>query len=202
MTSEGTPKLDDTSPAAERPQGAVARSIDQASNVLVTAALAASGLCVVVIIILGAWDTLGRLMSRPLMGAVEMTESLLATTIFLALPFAQRHGQHVVVDIIIQSFSKRWRLIAYFFALVLTCCAFILLAMQSYDGAVHSWRVGEVSAGYVPVPIWLAKLFATVGLVIAVLETIRQIIWTLLWPSQALTHKSATSAEGASLEQE
>lgn len=159
--------------------------------------MAGASLCVAAIIIVGTADTAGRLFNRPVLGAVEITEALLAAVIFLALPYAQRHGGHVVVDIVIQSFSERWRKVLHFFALVLTLAAFVLLAKQGYEGAAHAWRVGEVSAGYLPVPVWLSKLMAAVGLFIAVIETARQIVWALLWPDLMLTGRTATSAESA-----
>ncbi|PVE24883.1 hypothetical protein DC522_08140 [Microvirga sp. KLBC 81] len=189
-------------PAASRPQG-LAAVIDHVSGGLCFIAMVIASICVALIIIIGTVDTFGRaVMNSPLMGAVELTESLLATTIFLALPHAQRHAQHVVVDIIVHSFSTRWQLIAFFFALVLTFLSFLLLAIEAVDGAHSAWLASEVSAGYVPVPIWLAKLLSAAGLIIAVLETARQIVWTILWPKDALSHRGAASAEAVHLEQD
>jgi TRAP-type mannitol/chloroaromatic compound transport system permease small subunit len=162
-----------------------------------------ASICVAFIIIIGTADTVGRaLMNSPVMGAVELTESLLATTIFLALPYAQRHAQHVVVDIVVQSFPIRLQYMAFIFALVLTLLSFLLLAVEAVDGAHAAWLATEVSAGYVPVPIWLARLLSAAGLIIASLETARQIVWTILWPNDALSHRGATSAEAVHLEQD
>ena len=200
MTSSILGKGGDGSfPAALKPQG-VAAAIDRATGILVAVAMVVASLCVVAIIAIGTFDTIGRTFNRPLLGAVEMTESLLAVTIFLALPYAQRHYQHVVVDIAIQKLSNRWRLVVHFFALIFTLGAFCLLFMQSYQGAVHSWSVGEVSAGYVRVPVWLAKALSALGLAIAALETLRQIIWALLWPHLAFRARDSLRAEDASLE--
>jgi TRAP-type mannitol/chloroaromatic compound transport system permease small subunit len=180
----------------------VADAVNKATGALVIAAVAGAGLCIAAIIVVGTADTVGRLLNRPVMGAVEITEALLAAVIFLALPYAQRHNAHVVVDIVVQSFSNRWRKILYFFALVLTLAAFILLAKQSYEAAVQSWRVGEVSAGYLPIPVWLAKIMATTGLAIAVIETARQIIWAILWPDLMFATQTPASAEDVSMGQQ
>jgi TRAP-type transport system small permease protein len=189
-------------PAAPQPQG-LAAAIDRISGGLCFSAMVIASVCVAFIVIIGTVDTFGRaLMNSPVMGAVELTESLLATTIFLALPYAQRHAQHVVVDIVIQSFSTRWQLIAFFCALVFTFLSFLLLAVEAVDGAHAAWLASEVSAGYVPVPIWLAKLLSAAGLIIAVFETARQIVWTILWPKDALSHRGAASAEAVHLEQD
>jgi TRAP-type C4-dicarboxylate transport system permease small subunit len=167
--------------------------IEKGSAILVYAAMVVASICVVAIVALGTVDIVGRLAGRPLLGAVEMTELLLAATIFLALPYAQRHHQHVVVDIIVQRFSESWRNIVYLVALILMSCATCLLLAQSFQGTVHSWRVSEVSAGYIPVPIWLAKILATTGLAVAALEALRQIAWMLLWPQLALAERTAAA---------
>src|SRR5690606_43873 len=156
MPSRSKTPGDSLPPAVEGPRG-VARSLDAVLGFLVTTAMAGAGIAAVGIIAIGTADTLGRLIGKPVMGAVEMSEALLASVIFLALPYVQRKGGHVVVDIVIQSASPRLRKVSHFIALVLTLLAFVLLAKQSYDGAVHSWQVNEVSAGYLPVPVWLAK---------------------------------------------
>ncbi|GGE51387.1 hypothetical protein GCM10007276_30590 [Agaricicola taiwanensis] len=196
----GSEHPDTTLSAADRPQGFAAQ-IDRLSGHLCFAALVVASLCVAAIIVLGTWDTVGRaFFNAPFMGAVEMTESLLAAVIFLALPYAQRHGQHVVVDIIIQMFPTGLQLALYILALIATLAAFCLLGYQAIDGAIHAWNVGEVSAGYVPVPIWLAKILSAVGLVFAATETLRQIIFAFIWPKEALTHRGATSAEHVPVE--
>lgn len=189
-------------PAAEGPRG-LAAQIDQLSRVVCFLALVASSLAVAAIIIIGTVDTIGRaFFNSPMLGAVEMSESLLATVIFLAMPYAQRHGQNVVVDIIVQMFSIRAQVIVFFIALIATFLAFSLLAYQSIDGAQASIAVREVSAGYVPVPVWIAKILAAIGLILAALETLRQIVFTLFWPKEALAYRGASSTEAASLEHE
>jgi TRAP-type mannitol/chloroaromatic compound transport system permease small subunit len=189
-----------TTPAAEGPRG-LAAQIDHISRVLCFITLVIASLAVAAIIIIGTWDTVGRaLFNSPMMGGVEMSESLLATVIFMAMPYAQRHGQNVVVDIIVQMFSVRFQVIAYVIATIGTLFAFCLMAYQAIDGAHAAVEVMEVSAGYVPVPVWIAKVLAAVGLILAALETLRQLVFAFFWPTEALTHRGAASAEAVSLE--
>lgn len=189
-----------TPPAAEKPQG-LAAQIDHISRVMCFIALVISSLAVAAIVIIGTVDTVGRaFFNSPMLGAVEMSESLLATVIFLAMPYAQRHGQNVVVDIIVQMFSHRLQLAVYFVALIVTFLAFSLLAYQAIDGAQSAAAIHEVSAGYIPVPVWIAKVLAAGGLIFAAMETLRQIVFTLIWPDDALTHRGSSSAEAVSME--
>ncbi|WP_232830722.1 TRAP transporter small permease [Tropicimonas sp. IMCC34011] len=149
-------------------------------------ALALAAVSVAAIVVIGTWDTVGRILGHPLLGSVEMTESLLAATIFLALPFAQREYRHVVVDIVIQNLPKVTERPLNIIALVFTLGAFGLLFLQSYEGAHRAYAVGEVSSGSVRVPVWLAKIFASIGLLIATVETARQLVFTLFWPDLEL----------------
>jgi TRAP-type mannitol/chloroaromatic compound transport system permease small subunit len=191
---DASPHAGNNLPAAKT--RGLAEQIDLVSSALCFGAMLAASLAVAVIIMIGTVDTVGRaIWNSPMLGAVEMTESLLATVIFLAMPYAQRHSQHVVVDIIVQMFSERWQLIAYFVALVATFGSYGLLAYEAIDGAQQSVAALEVSAGYVPVPIWIAKIFAAIGLVVAAAETLRQVVFAFLWPQDALTHRGANSAE-------
>jgi len=54
---------------------------------------------------------------------------------------------------------------------------FAFLAWRSYDMAAHAWAVGETSAGYFRIPVWLSKATATFGFVMVTLETLRQVLW-------------------------
>lgn len=167
--------------AARGPLSNLAISLDWMIRAAVVAGLYGSALSISVIVILGTADTLGRaLLHRPLLGTVEVTEALLAAAIFLALAYAQQRAQHVSVDILSQTFRGSLKRIVNFVILVLTLVVFLLLAWRGFDLAQHSWNRSEISAGLVPVPIWASKIAAAVGLFIAVLETLRQIIWHLI----------------------
>lgn len=166
--------------AASLPRNKGLGVIDWGIGLLVRASLLLSGCAVVAIIAIGSVDTIGRAFwNYPLAGAVEMTEALLAASIFLALGYAQSLGEHISVDLFTQSFGPRMTRVAHYFALITTLAIFLFILWRTFDTAVYAWGVNEVSAGIVPVPIWLAKAFATVGLVVASLETMRQLVWLL-----------------------
>lgn len=152
--------------------------LDRSIGFLVRAAMVVSCLCVAVIIALGVADIVGRtLFNAPVMGTVEITEALLATTIFLALAYALEQQQHIVVDVVTQSLGRRMKLALHFLALLAMLAVVVLLAWQNILSADRAWQAKEVAAGYIPVPIWLAKLLAAAGLCITVLEALRQLAW-------------------------
>jgi len=182
--------------AAQGPQ-TVPLVIDRIVAVIVWGALIISASCIAAIIGIGSWDTAGRLLDRPLLGAVEMTESLLAAVIFLAMPYAQRQYKHVVVDILYQTFRGKVLWVARMVALCATLAMFLFLYQQAMSGALHAYGVGEVSSGVVRVPIWLAKILSALGLLVAAIETFRQIVFVLIWPDFEARRHVQTQAETA-----
>jgi TRAP-type C4-dicarboxylate transport system permease small subunit len=155
-------------------------AIDRAIGFLVFGAMLASCLCVAVIIVLGVADIVGgTVFKSPVMGTVEITETLLAMTIFLALGYALEQHQHIVVDILTASMPPPWKLALHAVALVSMLTVLLLLSWQSFLSAQRAVQAMEVAAGYLQVPIWLAKSLSAAGLWIATLEAIRQLAWLI-----------------------
>jgi TRAP-type C4-dicarboxylate transport system permease small subunit len=152
--------------------------VDRFIRLIAVIALAVSGVCVFVIVALGSADTAGRVFfNNPILGVVEMTETLLAMTIFLGLAYSQKRREHVSVDLLTSRLGPRSHRVATIASLLLTFGVFCFLAWRSSEMAVQAWKVKEVSAGYVRVPVYLAKVSATVGLSAAALECFRQLVW-------------------------
>ena len=158
-----------------------AQLLDRAVRGLVTLALIAAGLSIVGIVLIGIADTAGRaFFNAPFLGAVEITEALMASAIFLALASAQQRGEHVAVDLVAQHYGPQLKRIMHFVILIATFCVFAFLAWRSFEMAQHSWAIREVSPGYLPVPIYISKAAATFGLFVALAETLRELAWLVL----------------------
>ncbi|MGX0905304.1 TRAP-type C4-dicarboxylate transport system permease small subunit [Roseovarius sp. MBR-79] len=144
---------------------------------LVTGALIMSGLCILVILLIGVIDTAGRaFFNSPFVGAVEISEALLAVAIFSALAYLQRTGGHVVVDVFSSNYGPRLRKFATFVILTSMLAVLVFLLWRSGIGALNAYRHNDVSAGFLRVPIWLAKIVTTIGLGVAVTEAARQLV--------------------------
>lgn len=151
--------------------------LDWTIQMLVHISLLVSGICIVLILLIGAADTIGRAFwNEPVMGAVEISEALLAVTIFAALAYVQKQGGHVVVDIFSSNYGPRLARVATVLMLALTLAALIFLTWRTGITAEQGWRHNEVSAGFFPVPIWLAKIVAACCLVVACIECLRELI--------------------------
>ncbi|MEQ8901537.1 MAG: TRAP transporter small permease [Roseovarius sp.] len=136
-----------------------------------------SGICIFVILVIGVIDTAGRaFFNSPFIGAVEISEALLAVAIFSALAYLQRTGGHVVVDVFSNGYGPRLKKFATFVILTAMLAVLVFLLWRSGIGAMTAWRHNDVSAGFLRVPIWLAKLFTTIGLGVAVTEAARELV--------------------------
>lgn len=158
------------------------RMLDRVSATMVLLAMVVAGLSVATIIAVNSIDTLGRaFFSRPLTGAVEITELFLAMCIILAIPYAQRNLAHIEIDMIKQKCSPGLQKVFLFVAIVLTVLVFFMLTTQSYDSAKASVATFEFSAGYLSVPIWIGKVSVAIGFGIALFESITQLFALILF---------------------
>lgn len=152
-------------------------TLDRISSALVIGAMFIAGACVLGIVVVNTIDTVGRaFFNRPMHGAVEITEVLLAICIVLAIPYAQRFREHIEIDIFAKSFGPRLRRACSIGVLAITIGVFGMLVFQSYESALSSVSNFEASAGFVRVPVWIGKVAVTVGFSIALLEAIRQLL--------------------------
>lgn len=158
------------------------RVLDKVSATMVILAMVAAGVSVATIIAVNSIDTLGRaFFSKPLTGAVELTELFLAMCIILAIPYAQRNLAHIEIDMIKQKCNANWQKFFLFVAIVLSVLVYFMLTTQSYSSAKASVATFEFSAGYINVPIWIGRVSVTIGFGIALLESVKQLISLLLF---------------------
>ena len=155
--------------------------LDRVSATMVMLAMVVSGSSVAAIIAINSVDTLGHaLFSKPLTGAVELTELFLAMCIILAIPYGQRMLSHIEIDMFTQSCSVGWKKFFLLISIVLTVLVFFMLTIQSYESAKDSVATFEASAGFLRVPVWIGKISVAVGFGIALFEASVQLFaWFL-----------------------
>ncbi|GAA4344180.1 hypothetical protein GCM10023165_27150 [Variovorax defluvii] len=112
-------------------------------------------------------DVAGRnLFNKPLTGASELTEILLALVIFLMLPQVARRNEHIVIDLIDQICSDRVRKALDIFACVLAAIMFGLIAWQCWILANRAMGYGDSTAALqIPVGPILYGLSVMAGIV-------------------------------------
>lgn len=97
------------------------------------------------LMILTCVDVLGRyFFNRPVYGGLELTEILLAGTIFFALPIVSYRGDNVVVDLI-RLPSRRWRIIQHVLTNLIGAGVALGLSQQLWLRAGRFAKAGETT---------------------------------------------------------
>lgn len=122
-------------------------------------------------------DVSGRyLLNKPIMGAVEIEQIMLAYIAFFALSYALTKKTHVRMRLILNMFPQRVQWAAEVFAGLAGIFLFVLLIWGGVEQFWRSWVVREIMPAAIKLPYWLAKLSLPVG---AFLVTVQYIIYTL-----------------------
>ncbi len=141
--------------------------------------IAAAALFVVMVV--GAVDiVMGEVFGRYLPFKVDLSGMLLAVAIFLSWPLAQRHRDHIRVDLFLRHASPGMLLLSRGLGLACGLLVFGLIAHGAWHLAVDSVAIREASAATLGFPIYPAKVAAAVGASLTVLVIAHQIISALL----------------------
>lgn len=139
--------------------------------------LAALFLVAIALLILA--QIVGRWVGIIVPSTEDFSGYFLAAASFLALAHTLRAGGHIRVSLLLDRWPPATRraveLATLLFALALTLYAAwscILLVIESYE-------FGEVSSGYVPVPIWIPQTPMALGMAIFAVALLDELICTL-----------------------
>lgn len=91
-------------------------------------------------------DVVARyVINSPIRGAFELTEILLATLIFLALPLTTQAGEHIEVELIEGLKSKLLNSVAAVVSVLCTTGVFLVLAVELWQHAARLAERGQVT---------------------------------------------------------
>lgn len=124
-----------------------------------------SGACIVLITLLLLAQIIGRLLGYIVPSAQDFAGYALCASTFLGLAYTFREGGHIRVTLMIQRFSPLPRRIQEISVLSLSL---ILLGYFSYSCVsmvYESYAYGDVSYGYIPVPLWIPQLPLAIGMI-------------------------------------
>lgn len=108
----------------------------------------------------------GRLFGKQIPSSDDFAAWSMAASLFLALPYALRHGDHIRVTIVLQFVPKRlvrpYEIVATLIGIGLT----VWCAWHAVFFVYESYVYKEVAQGMVAVPLWIPQLAMPVGLVL------------------------------------
>lgn len=151
--------------------------LDRAIAALARVALSLSAVAVIALLLIGAVDRLStEFLLWPIPSAIEFQQAIEASMIFLALAGVQMFDSHIKIDILSETLGPKFKAFTQVFGLVVVAVFLGLVSAQSYLFASRSWNVGERSSGRIDFPLYYFKMLVFAGLLIALLETLRQLV--------------------------
>lgn len=140
------------------------------------AAAALAAICLGAIAVLILAQVAGRWFGVLVPSAEEFAGFLMAAATFLALAWTLRSGGHIRVTLLIRQLSPRAR---HAQEIVATAVLFGLAAWLTVSCTalvLESYAFGDVSGGYVPVPLWIPQLPMAMGLAILSLALLDELV--------------------------
>jgi TRAP-type C4-dicarboxylate transport system permease small subunit len=122
------------------------------------------GLLVLIIVLLIVIDVVGRfIFNTPLPGTIELSRVMLAWVLFGSLAYGLVQRSHVRMELFLNHYPSRFRLVANIFIDVLSICFFILIGYGGWLQFLESFKVRETMAAPIWIPFWAAKLALPIG---------------------------------------
>lgn len=175
--------------------------IDKALQALNGVALAVAGVGMFFIAFISTADVVFYLvLGRPFAGANESVEVALAVSVAMTLAYTQYRRQHIVVDVVVQYFSRVGKRISLVCELLVGLFCMGLIAWRAWVLAIESTQIREAASSLYSFPIYPWKIAFAIGLTLASLEFVRQLVWICcgVWQTEheaAVTHPEKISYE-------
>jgi TRAP-type transport system small permease protein len=121
-------------------------------------------------------DVVSRyIFNAPILGVFELTEYLVLILIFSFLGFTQAQKMHVAVDLLVDRFDKRPRVITDLINHTVCLVLMVLIAWKSMVNALDLMDVGEASPN-LAIPDYPFAFFLVLGCVVMCVEYVRDLI--------------------------
>jgi TRAP-type C4-dicarboxylate transport system permease small subunit len=129
------------------------------------------GLLILLIVLIIVTEASSRyLFNEPLPGPIEGSRVILAWILFLSLAYALVQGAHIQVQLFLDRYPPRIRLVAYTLIDIVSLCFFGLIMYSGWLQFWESFRASETMAAPIWIPFWLAKLAVPIGCLIFIAQ--------------------------------
>jgi len=90
-------------------------------------------------------DVLLRMMDSPLPGIFELNEASMGIAVFSAMSYTWIKGGHIRVELLVNRFSGRLKVLSNIFATLVGFLVFALIAWRTWIWAIYSMRMSETT---------------------------------------------------------
>jgi len=127
--------------------------------------------------LVGVADVVGtEFLGHPVLGTLEFTESTMVLIVFGALAYAQERRSHIRVELLYAHAGPRGKS---FMEAVTHIVAFIFFALVAWQGLGelrYSWEMKEATMGSVRFPLYPARFFLLLGVMLLLLRLVLDIV--------------------------
>lgn len=121
--------------------------------------------------LLGTADVIGtQFLGSPVPGALELTESTIVLVVFGGLAYAQVRRSHIRVELLYTHTGPRTQAFLDCFGHLMGLVFFGLLAWQSFNELLFSWRISEATFGIVRLPLWPTRAILLAGTILLLIQ--------------------------------
>jgi TRAP-type C4-dicarboxylate transport system permease small subunit len=172
-----------------------ARGFERAAGVVSRISLAiAGGACLATFALVCYAISMRYFFNRPQSWSDEAVGWLIVITVMLALPEAQRRGEHIGVDALTERLSerhKRW--LAAFGVVTVAICGWLLVS-EGIEMVQFTRMIGIVSNVLPEVDLWLIQAFVPLGGAILLLVAAAQLVCYVAGLEPSSTEKTKPDA--------
>ena len=158
-------------------------AINRVEGPLAKAGLAAACVSLTIMLVLEVANAIGRKLLKPVPVALESAESLMITTIFLAIAYVALNEEHTYVSLITRKMRPTNKRYIDAFGHLVGALVFLFLTMGAWQAGWIAMLQLEIRIGVIRFPIWIFRLFFAIGLS---LFTLQLIFNTIKFLDQAL----------------
>jgi len=146
-------------------------------DVAATAVLLVGGIGMLMSMFLGVADIVGtQVLSIPVPGPRELTESTMVLIVFGALTYAQIRRAHIRVELVYIRMGPRTQAAMDVFTDLCALIFFSLMMWQAWNEALYSMDIGEATVGLIRFPLWPARIVLVVGCGLLVVRLILDLL--------------------------
>lgn len=144
---------------------------------LALAVLLVGGIGMLISMFLGTADVVGtQVLSQPVPGAREITESTMVLIVFGALTYGQIRRSHIRVELLYTRLPPRGRAALDILADVCGLLFFGLLLWQAINEAQFSMQIEEATDGLIRFPLYPARIILATGTALLIVRLVLDVI--------------------------
>jgi len=135
---------------------------------------------IVVMMFLVCGDIIGRYLLRtPIVGALELTEFLMAGIIFIGFAYSQAQKAHLRIDLLLTRLPQNSQYFLRIFNLAITFLFYALIAWRGIVGSWEAYVLDDKTPGLIRIPYWPPKAVIPLGAVLLCSQILLDIVESL-----------------------